>query len=138
MRAARALAAAAASGALDAGAIDEAAFAAALRGAPLPPHPSRAGASHHGAAAAAGDDDNDDDDAADVALSDPDLIIRTSGEQRLSNFMLWQAAWSELAFVPMAWPDFREAHLAAALRDYAARTRRFGGHGAGAAGGGVR
>lgn len=55
-----------------------------------------------------------------------DLIIRTSGEQRLSNFMLWQAAYSELTFPKICWPDFQVQDLDAALDDYAARHRRFG------------
>lgn len=60
-------------------------------------------------------------------IPDPDLVIRTSGELRLSNFLLWQAAYSELVFVPCYWPDFDDTHLAEALRDYAGRERRFGG-----------
>jgi undecaprenyl diphosphate synthase len=64
-------------------------------------------------------------DAPDVP--DPDLIIRTSGEQRLSNFLLWQAAYSELVFVPTYWPDFDRATLEAAIREYQQRERRFGG-----------
>jgi undecaprenyl diphosphate synthase len=60
-------------------------------------------------------------------LPDPDLIIRTSGEQRLSNFLLWQAAYSELVFVPTYWPDFDRATLEAAIREYQQRERRFGG-----------
>jgi len=60
-------------------------------------------------------------------IPDPDLIIRTSGEQRLSNFLLWQAAYSELVFVPTYWPDFDHAALEAAIRDYQRRERRFGG-----------
>jgi undecaprenyl diphosphate synthase len=60
-------------------------------------------------------------------LPDPDLIIRTSGEQRLSNFLLWQAAYSELVFVPMHWPDFDRAALESAIAEYARRERRFGG-----------
>ncbi len=60
-------------------------------------------------------------------LPDPDLIIRTSGEQRLSNFLLWQAAYSELVFVPTYWPDFDRAALEAAVREYQRRERRFGG-----------
>ena len=57
----------------------------------------------------------------------PDLVIRTSGERRLSNFLLWQAAYAELLFVDTLWPDFGGAELAAAINDYAARERRFGG-----------
>ncbi len=60
-------------------------------------------------------------------LPDPDLIIRTSGEQRLSNFLLWQSAYSELVFVPTFWPDFDRATLEAAIREYQQRERRFGG-----------
>jgi len=64
-------------------------------------------------------------DAPDVP--DPDLVIRTSGEQRLSNFLLWQSAYSELVFVPTYWPDFDRAALEAAIREYQQRERRFGG-----------
>jgi undecaprenyl diphosphate synthase len=60
-------------------------------------------------------------------LPDPDVIIRTSGEQRLSNFLLWQAAYSELVFVPVNWPDFDRAALEAAIAEYRRRERRFGG-----------
>jgi undecaprenyl diphosphate synthase len=60
-------------------------------------------------------------------LPDPDFIIRTSGEQRLSNFLLWQSAYSELVFVPTNWPDFDRATLEAAIREYQQRERRFGG-----------
>jgi undecaprenyl diphosphate synthase len=60
-------------------------------------------------------------------LPDPDLIIRTSGEQRLSNFLLWQAAYSELVFVPIYWPDFDRAAFEGALIEYRRRERRFGG-----------
>ena len=60
-------------------------------------------------------------------LPDPDLIIRTSGEQRLSNFLLWQAAYSELIFVPVYWPDFDRAALEGAIAEYHRRERRFGG-----------
>jgi undecaprenyl diphosphate synthase len=59
-------------------------------------------------------------------MPDPDLLIRTSGEQRLSNFLLWQAAYAELSFVDVLWPDFNATHFAAALADYARRDRRFG------------
>jgi undecaprenyl diphosphate synthase len=62
-----------------------------------------------------------------AALPDPDLIIRTSGEQRLSNFLLWQGAYSELVFVPIYWPDFDRAALEAAIGEYHRRERRFGG-----------
>ena len=60
-------------------------------------------------------------------LPDPDLLIRTSGELRLSNFLLWQLAYAELVFVETLWPDFGEAELRQALTDYAGRRRRFGG-----------
>jgi undecaprenyl diphosphate synthase len=56
-----------------------------------------------------------------------DLLIRTSGERRLSNFLLWQAAYAELVFVDTLWPDFDQAELARALQEYARRERRFGG-----------
>ncbi len=58
---------------------------------------------------------------------DPDLFIRTGGEQRISKFLLWQAAYSELHFTDCLWPDFDEAHIDAALAAYAGRERRFGG-----------
>src|SRR5262249_3614400 len=60
-------------------------------------------------------------------IPDPDLIIRTSGEQRLSNFLMWQAAYSELVFVPIHWPDFDKAALEGAIAEYSTRERRFGG-----------
>ncbi|WP_285766621.1 isoprenyl transferase [Peribacillus sp. SI8-4] len=60
-------------------------------------------------------------------LSDPDLLIRTSGEIRLSNFMLWQAAYTELWFTEVLWPDFSEEHLLQAVEEYQKRSRRFGG-----------
>ena len=60
-------------------------------------------------------------------LPDPDLVIRTSGELRLSNFLLWQSAYSELVFTETLWPDFGEAELREALGEYASRRRRFGG-----------
>ncbi|CAA9540083.1 MAG: Undecaprenyl diphosphate synthase [uncultured Thermomicrobiales bacterium] len=59
-------------------------------------------------------------------LPDPDLIIRTSGEHRMSNFLIWQAAYAELFFTPVLWPDFGPDDLRAALADYAQRERRFG------------
>ena len=60
-------------------------------------------------------------------LPDPDLLIRTSGEVRISNFLLWQLAYAELVFVDTFWPDFGEEQLRAALAEYARRKRRFGG-----------
>lgn len=60
-------------------------------------------------------------------IPDPDLIIRTSGEQRLSNFLMWQAAYAELVFLPLHWPEFDAAAFDEALRQYANRERRFGG-----------
>jgi undecaprenyl diphosphate synthase len=63
-------------------------------------------------------------DTADIP--DPDLIIRTSGEMRLSNFLLWQAAYAELVFLPVLWPDFDVAAFDAALQQFAMRERRFG------------
>jgi undecaprenyl diphosphate synthase len=60
-------------------------------------------------------------------IPDPDLIIRTSGEQRLSNFLLWQAAYAEFVFVPTHWPDFDKAALEAAIDEFRKRERRFGG-----------
>ncbi|HXZ21896.1 MAG TPA: isoprenyl transferase [Pseudolabrys sp.] len=60
-------------------------------------------------------------------IPDPDLIIRTSGEQRLSNFLLWQSAYSELVFLPTYWPDFDRSALESAIREYQQRERRFGG-----------
>jgi undecaprenyl diphosphate synthase len=59
-------------------------------------------------------------------MPEPDLVIRTSGEQRLSNFLLWQTAYSEYVFTPTLWPDFGEEPLRAALAEYAGRRRRFG------------
>jgi undecaprenyl diphosphate synthase len=60
-------------------------------------------------------------------LPELDLMIRTSGEMRISNFLLWQAAYAELHVTPVLWPDFRKEHLAAALEDFQSRDRRFGG-----------
>ena len=62
-----------------------------------------------------------------AGIPDPDLIIRTSGEQRLSNFLMWQAAYSEFVFVPLHWPDFDKAALRDAIDEYSRRERRFGG-----------
>jgi undecaprenyl diphosphate synthase len=61
-----------------------------------------------------------------AGMPDPDLIIRTSGEQRLSNFLLWQGAYAELVFLDVLWPDFNAEHFGAALAEYARRERRFG------------
>ena len=60
-------------------------------------------------------------------MHDPDLIIRTSGEQRLSNYLLWQSAYAELVFREELWPDFDRAAIEASLAEYSARKRRFGG-----------
>ncbi len=62
-----------------------------------------------------------------AGIPDPDLIIRTSGEERLSNFLLWQAAYSEFVFLPDYWPDFNRDLFVEALKIYASRDRRFGG-----------
>jgi undecaprenyl diphosphate synthase len=59
-------------------------------------------------------------------IPDPELLIRTSGENRISNFLLWQIAYTELYFTPVLWPDFRREHLYAALHDFQRRERRFG------------
>lgn len=63
----------------------------------------------------------------DPELPDPDLLIRTSGEMRISNFFLWQIAYTEIVVTDVLWPDFRERHLLAAIREYLKRERRFGG-----------
>jgi undecaprenyl diphosphate synthase len=60
-------------------------------------------------------------------IPDPDLIIRTSGEQRLSNFLMWQAAYAEFVFLPVYWPDFDREAFEQALSEYSGRERRFGG-----------
>jgi len=62
-----------------------------------------------------------------AGLPDPDLLIRTAGQQRLSNFLLWQLSYSELLFVDALWPDFAPEHLTAAVAEFAARQRTFGG-----------
>ncbi len=61
------------------------------------------------------------------SVPDPDLLVRTSGEMRLSNFLLWQISYAELVVTPTLWPDFRRPHFYAALEEYARRNRRFGG-----------
>ena len=63
----------------------------------------------------------------DPDMPDPDLVVRTSGEFRLSNFLLWEAAYSELVFTDVLWPDFRREHLFDAVREFQERERRFGG-----------
>ena len=62
-----------------------------------------------------------------AGMPDPDLVIRTAGEQRLSNFLLWQLWYSEFYFTPTLWPDFRRQHLLRAIRNYCRRKRKFGG-----------
>jgi len=85
-------------------------------------------------AAAAHDGDLSDLTEAELAryldtadLPDPDLVIRTSGEHRISNFLLWQAAYAEFVFMDILWPDFDKAAFEAALAEYASRDRRYGG-----------
>ncbi len=63
----------------------------------------------------------------DPEMPDPDLVVRTSGEYRVSNFLLWELAYSELVFTDVLWPDFRKQHLFAAIAEYQARERRYGG-----------
>jgi undecaprenyl diphosphate synthase len=60
-------------------------------------------------------------------IPDPDFMIRTSGEQRLSNYLLWQLAYAEFYFTPVAWPDFTPDELKKAIEEYDKRNRRFGG-----------
>ncbi len=67
----------------------------------------------------------------DPGMPDPDLMIRTSGEYRISNFLLWELAYSELVFSEVLWPDFRREHLYAAIKEYQDRDRRHGGVGGG-------
>ena len=62
-----------------------------------------------------------------ASVPDPDLLIRTSGEMRISNFLLWQIAYTEIHITPVLWPDFRKRHLLQAVTDYVGRERRFGG-----------
>ncbi len=62
-----------------------------------------------------------------AGIPDPDLILRTSGEQRISNFLLWQGAYAELIFLPVLWPDFGDEQFEAALNEFASRERRYGG-----------
>jgi undecaprenyl diphosphate synthase len=62
-----------------------------------------------------------------VTMPEPDLLVRTGGEQRISNFMLWQMAYSELHFSSVYWPQFRRQHLFEAIADFQDRERRFGG-----------
>ena len=61
-----------------------------------------------------------------AGIPDPDLIVRTSGENRLSNYLLWQGAYSEFLFVDTLWPDFRKEQFKEALKEYAKRDRRYG------------
>ena len=61
-----------------------------------------------------------------AGMPDPDLVIRTSGERRLSNFLLWQSAYAELLFMDVLWPDFAATHFDEALAEFARRERRFG------------
>src|SRR5260370_42271969 len=60
-------------------------------------------------------------------MPDPDLVVRTSGEYRISNFLIWELAYSELVFTDVLWPDFRREHLVEAVRELQRRERRFGG-----------
>lgn len=62
-----------------------------------------------------------------AGIPDPDLVIRTSGEQRVSNFLLWQLAYSEFYFTPVLWPDYNRETMIEAIREYSKRNRRFGG-----------
>lgn len=64
-----------------------------------------------------------------AGVPDPDLLIRTSGEQRLSNFLPWQSAYTELVFIPVLWPDFTDSHLDEAISEFHRRERRYGGAG---------
>ncbi len=62
-----------------------------------------------------------------TGIPDPDLLIRTSGEMRMSNFLLWQLSYTEICVTPVLWPDFRKKHIFEAIREYAGRERRYGG-----------
>ena len=62
-----------------------------------------------------------------AGVPDPDLLIRTSGEKRLSNFLLWQCAYTEFVFQDVHWPDYNKEHLLAAINEFRARDRRYGG-----------
>jgi undecaprenyl diphosphate synthase len=62
-----------------------------------------------------------------AGMPHPDLVIRPSGEHRISNFLIWQAAYSEYWFTPVLWPDFQPEHLHQAISEYGQRERRFGG-----------
>ncbi|MBO4288729.1 MAG: di-trans,poly-cis-decaprenylcistransferase, partial [Lachnospiraceae bacterium] len=67
-------------------------------------------------------------DSLDTAgLPDPDLLIRTAGEKRLSNYLLWQSAYTEFYYTDVLWPDFHKEHLEAAIEEYSHRSRRYGG-----------
>ena len=63
----------------------------------------------------------------DPQMPDPELVVRTSGEFRISNFLIWELAYSELVFTDVLWPDFRREHLFEAVREFQRRDRRFGG-----------
>ena len=73
------------------------------------------------------DEDAISDNLYTAGMPELDLMIRTSGEMRISNFLLWQAAYAELVVTPVLWPDFRKEHLVAAIEEYQGRDRRFGG-----------
>jgi undecaprenyl diphosphate synthase len=75
------------------------------------------------------DEDRFEGELLTAGLRDPDLLIRTSGEQRISNFLLWQCAYAELVFVDTLWPDFGKEHLEQAIAEYRRRERRYGGVG---------
>jgi undecaprenyl diphosphate synthase len=75
------------------------------------------------------DEDRFESELLTSGVPDPDLLIRTSGEQRISNFMLWQCAYAELVFVDTLWPDFGKEHLEQAIAEFRRRERRYGGVG---------